>query len=557
MKWFRNMKIGGKLILGFTIVALIAGAIGLVGFLGLSEVAHVRLPAVEHLLIMNEAQTSVMTGERGLINERLMDEELRNAQYDYIDSAFARAAESWKVYEAISHTAEESAVWNEFIPAWRAWEAEHKQVYDQSKEKDQLIAQGISLDDPYIAEINQRVLDESLEARVAFLNAQTLLKELVDINIRISDETADSSGLMIILFAIAGVLLAITLGLIISNIVSKPIKETAECAKALAEGDLTVKMDDKRLTNDELGYLAKSINDTIGSLNSVLTDIYTASEQVASGTTQVSDGSQEIAQGANEQSSSIEELTATFTQIAEQTKQNAMNADKANEMSIKTKDNALAGNNQMKSLLEAMEQINESSSNVSKIIKVIDDIAFQTNILALNAAVEAARAGEHGKGFAVVAEEVRSLAAKSASAAKETAEMIEGSIKKTEAGTHIANETAKALSSIVEGIENSVQLVSSITSASNEQASAIVQVNESINQMSQVVQSNSATSEEAAAAAEELSSQADLLKDLVKQFKLNEQAAESEPKKSSPKAAKPSSANNDSIRLSDNDFGKY
>jgi methyl-accepting chemotaxis protein len=183
-------------------------------------------------------------------------------------------------------------------------------------------------------------------------------------------------------------------------------------------------------------------------------------------------------------------------------------------------ESAKRGSEQMEALETAMKAIDEASLDIAKIIKVIDDIAFQTNILALNAAVEAARAGVHGKGFGVVAEEVRNLAAKSAEAANKTAALIEGSVKKTEAGTRLASGTAKELNGIVEAVERAAKLVSGIAVASNEQATAILQVNRGIEQMSQVVQQNSATSEEAAAATEELSAQAQLLKTKVDRFTL-------------------------------------
>jgi len=322
----------------------------------------------------------------------------------------------------------------------------------------------------------------------------------------------------------------------------------------ISRGDLDVKL--SREYRGDFTAFNRSIDGIIASLNETLTEINTAADQVSAGTHQVSQGSQEISQGATEQASSIEELTASVTEIAAQTKQNAENANKANELTLGAKAGAEKGNDQMKAMQQAMEDINEASGNISKIIKVIDDIAFQTNILALNAAVEAARAGVHGKGFAVVAEEVRNLAAKSADAAKQTTEMIEGSIRKTEAGTKIANETADALANIVNGVDEAAQLVGEIATASNDQATAIAQVNGGIEQMSQVVQTNSATSEEAAAAAEELSSQAEMLKNMVGQFKLK--AGAGIVKKPEIKAVKePDKPKKVQIRLTDTDFGKY
>ena len=300
--------------------------------------------------------------------------------------------------------------------------------------------------------------------------------------------------------------------------VSGYINEISSVLIRMADGNMDV-----FIKSDYLGdfiEIKNSLNRIIKSFNDVLGDMNTAAEQVSSGSMQVSDSSQALSQGSTEQASAIEELTASMTEIASQTKQNAVNANQANELAVVVRNTAIQGNDRMKEMLKAMDEINISSANISKIIKVIDEIAFQTNILALNAAVEAARAGQHGKGFAVVAEEVRNLAARSANAAKETTTMIEGSISKVEDGTKIANETAEALNNIVEGIAKAAHLVGDIATASNEQATGIAQVNQGIAQVSQVVQTNSATAEESAAASEELSSQAELLKEMVAKFRL-------------------------------------
>ncbi len=266
--------------------------------------------------------------------------------------------------------------------------------------------------------------------------------------------------------------------------------------------------------------MSNDLNGIITSLNKLLGDISDAAQQVTAGSAQVSMGSQSLAQGSTEQASSIQELTASIAEVADQTKDNAMNANKARELAMDVRENAAKGNAQMTEMQGAMVEINQSSQDISKIIKVIDDIAFQTNILALNAAVEAARAGQHGKGFAVVAEEVRTLAARSAEAAKETTVLIEGSINKVQHGTKIADDTASALDEIVEGIREVTDLVGNIAEASNEQATGIAQINTGIEQVAQVVQQNSATAEQSAAASEELSSQAEILKQMINQFEL-------------------------------------
>ncbi|MGE4540671.1 MAG: methyl-accepting chemotaxis protein [Bacteroidales bacterium] len=266
--------------------------------------------------------------------------------------------------------------------------------------------------------------------------------------------------------------------------------------------------------------ISNGLNAIIKTLNHLFNEINMAAEQVNEGANQVSYGSQSLSKGSTDQASSVQELTASIAEIAEQTKNNAANGNDAKKLATDVMDTAQNGNIQMAKMQSSMTEINQSSNDISKIIKVIDDIAFQTNILALNAAVEAARAGQHGKGFAVVAEEVRTLAARSADAAKVTSTLIEGSIEKVAIGTQIADETATALQEIVDGIKKTSDLVGNIADASNIQASSITQINDGIDQVSQVIQNNAATSQQSAAASEELLSQAEILRQMIAQFQL-------------------------------------
>jgi methyl-accepting chemotaxis protein len=297
------------------------------------------------------------------------------------------------------------------------------------------------------------------------------------------------------------------------------IREQVLHMQRMASGDLTVELA-MQSNKDELG---QSLISLVDNLNDLIKSIQKSAEQVASGSNLVSNSSMTLSQGVTEQASTIEQLTASFEEISKQTDHNAQTAEKVSEIIRLAKENAANGTGHMKSMLNAMAEINESSGKINNIIKVIDDIAFQTNILALNAAVEAARAGQYGKGFAVVAEEVRNLAAKSANAAKETTGLIENSIRKVEIGTKIANDTASALDKIALGVDNATDLAATIAISSQEQASSIQQINIGVSQLSQVVQINAATAEESAAASEELSSQAEQLKQTVSIFKIKKE----------------------------------
>ncbi len=404
------------------------------------------------------------------------------------------------------------------------------------------------------------------------------------------DSRARTSNIISFGFVIISVIITVIIAAMLIKIINKSVEQLARAAKEIAAGRVDIEL--VKYHNDEFGELVDeyqnvinntkyqskiaeevangnltvtvnpaSADDVLGhSLKKlveenhrVLSSINDAGYQVTIGASQVASASQSLAQGTTEQASAIEQITASIDEITEKTKQNASQANEAAKLVANAIQDVKEGNAKMQDMMVAMEEINKSSESISKIIKVIDDIAFQTNILALNAAVEAARAGEAGKGFAVVAEEVRSLAAKSAAAASETAEMIEGSISKVNLGSRIADETAKALEVITNVVEQSEVLINNIAQTSNYQATAVAQVDQAITQVSQVVQTNSATSEQCAAASEELSGQASRMRDMISIYQLGNKGASSSGSDSYDSS---SSDNEKIISLGDN-FGKY
>jgi len=302
------------------------------------------------------------------------------------------------------------------------------------------------------------------------------------------------------------------------------VSEISSDLAEMAEGNLAV--DTTHNFKGDFKIIGDSIMIIADALNNSFREIQRAADQVADGAAQVAGGAQALSQGATEQASSIEELSATITEISEHVKENATFTTSAHQQMGMVSSQLYTGNEKMEEMVKAMKVINESSTKIARIIKTIDDIAFQTNILALNAAVEAARAGMAGKGFAVVSDEVRNLAAKSAEAAKETTALIQNAVDAVNQGTRIADDTKKAIDAVVNGAKEINTFMDKISEATNEQAVALSQITQGLDQISSVVQTNSATAEESAAASEELSGQAQILKGLLAQFKIKDEDEE-------------------------------
>jgi len=561
----KNLKVRVKLLVGFMFIATLTLVIGIVGVISINDVGSSYEKAVEthakpliNACNLLESIHSLRAESRNAILFS-GDAEKVKAQEDIIKDLYREFESNIDVYADTIVRPDANALIKEA----------RKQYFDEYKPAlNQLLANadgGASQDD--LTEQMVRTVKPAADIITANIKECAQIKSgMLDATSSKANSTGRISTIAMVSVMAAVAIISVILALYISNMIVKPLAPLTNFTKNVAEtGDIKLQQVDIETIGrysgqkDELGQLisgmagfVKLVTGTSETLNKIaendLTDkavtlsdkdmlgcslkkmmdnftemfykMRNVSEQVTTGSRQMADGSQALAQGSTEQAASVEELTGSISEISHKTKENADLAEKAAALAGTIMNNAEKGSRCMNEMTEAVKEINAAGRNVSSVIKAIDEIAFQTNILALNAAVEAARAGVAGKGFAVVAEEVRSLAAKSASAAKETAELIADSIEKTERGTIIAGETSEILSEIVKGINDSEKLVSLIAQYSLEQSAGIEQINIGIEQVAQVIQQNSATAEESAAASQEMRGQAAVIESLIKQFKL-------------------------------------
>ncbi|AWM40749.1 Methyl-accepting chemotaxis protein I [Gemmata obscuriglobus] len=606
-----KMRLGPRLIAGFLFVAGACAFLSYQAFEALATIKEYQVNAATNLLpslrnlgkvrsnlvtVQRSERTMVIYGKRG-------DEKQLAMSRGFIDQARKAVDEGIKGYTALPMTPKEEIAWKAFeakLAEWRRISDNIVQLIDQKsydKAEDAIIGE-------------TKPMNEMIEALTSVVDYQEVLG--TEDNVR-ANETYAAARTTLRSVTAGAILAAVSLGLLLTASVSRPLAQTVSVLDGVAKGDLSRKVEVKSademgqlgtalnvaidgmiaareaeraqverdkervvqeartvaeraekeavavreradaasaaaaelqrkveaiqisvsavaagdftvsipdLGTDNMGQMARALNQAVVNMRGALEGVQEVSEQLASASAQLSGATNEISSGAQEQASSLEETASSLQEITATVKQSADNAQQARQLASGSKETAERGGQVVSGAVEAMGEINASSKKIADIITTIDEIAFQTNLLALNAAVEAARAGEQGRGFAVVATEVRNLAQRSATAAKEIKSLIQDSVKKVDAGTELVNKSGDTLAEIVTSVKRVTDIVTEMAAASREQSTGIEQVNKAVSQMDTVTQRNASQTEEMSATAQALTDQAGQLRDLVGRFKL-------------------------------------
>jgi len=505
----RDIRIGLKLSLIFSLLAVLLVAAGIVGIMGnrainsnLEDVFEIRLPGMNLLLEADRDLHQLLVAERSLAYATPGTPEYTRLMKEYEEN-LEQTTRRFGMYAAKATSPEEQAVIPLFHAALREWEPVSRRVlagFAAGTAESQAAAVALTLG----------------EASVKFEAMRGHIDKLTDIILDLAEDDSNSaaevyeSNLIILICTILfGLVAGGLMTLVIARTITGPVTRSMALASAMAEGDMTRDIDIDQ--KDEVGSLAAALNRMVARLRTVVLDVQEASANVTAGAEELSSTSQTLSQGATQQAAGVEEISSSMEQMASNIRQNAENATETEKIARSVSMDAEEGGKAVAQTVNAMKLIAEK-------ISIIEEIARQTNLLALNAAIEAARAGEHGKGFAVVAAEVRKLAERSGAAAGEISELSSTSVQ-------VAEKAGTMLGKMVPDIQRTAGLIQEISAASHEQDAGAAQINRAIQDLDSVIQQNASVSEETASSAEEMSAQAEQLQQAISFFRLSGNAA--------------------------------
>jgi methyl-accepting chemotaxis protein len=567
MKWFYDLKISKKLLLGFGLVAAITAAVGGMGIYNMGTINEMAdtmyMKELLGVSYIKEANINLMYSERALKNailaNTLADRAQRLENVQKFDKAFLDNVEK---AEPCFYTDKGKKLMADLKKAYDEYTPVEKQILET------IAREGLA-ENRESARLSNGIGREKIDVVDNLMTELSRAKE--ELAKQYSEETTriyESSRLFMIALVVGSVFLGISIGVFISRIISKAIQKALDFSQKIARGDFSEKIDIDQ--KDELGLLAAALNESGGKLNAIISriqefagkladgdftdrvkmdamgeigmlgilgealnksadnleklvsEIIVASQNLSQAVQEIARGNENLSQRTSEQASALEEIASTIEETTASSRQNAENAMEANRAAEESSRMGGEGIKVTAETITSINDINLSSKKIGEIISVINEIAFQTNLLALNAAVEAARAGEQGRGFAVVAGEVRNLAQRAGSSAKEIGNLIKDSLDKIDGGTTLVQKSSEALNEIVNSSKKVGRLISEIASASEEQKRGIDQVNIAVTELDNMTQQNAALVEETASASEEMSNQAGELMNMMLRFRINE-----------------------------------